>query len=151
MTVYATDTLRPWWHWPWFWFRWLAFIPGGIAGGMLAAMGMSGMAGVGELIMGGTFMESPWTGFVAVAFFGVGLVFVGSHIAPTTDRRAPAITMAVIGCLIFLPCAVLCITGDQEWFKAFHSVVALVCCIGTAVAVYRQSEDEAAAAASALA
>ena len=102
MNDFKKDMLQPWWHWPLFYFRWATFIPGGVLGGILAAVviglfvgGMNWLSGYGTFI-------SLWTLLVASAAGGAGMIYAGAYIAPTDHKRTPVVIMATVFTCIWL-------------------------------------------------
>ncbi len=142
MNDYAKDMLQPWWHRPLFYFRWATFIPGGLLGGMLAALAIGLFVGASMWLSGyGTFF-SPLTLLVAAAASGAGMIYAAAYIAPTDDKRVPVgimVPFAILFWLLNLPYVI----AEEDWFEGFRVLVAIVAGIVAAVTIYKDQTPAA--------
>jgi len=105
-------------------FRWVAFIPGGLLGGMLAALLASVVFGSNLGLFGHSF-TSPIVQLFAAGFLGYMSVFCAAYIAPTPNKAAPAIVMAILLFMLYGIGILACVI-EKEWFGIVQSIVGVV-------------------------
>jgi len=115
---------KPWWEPIANGFRWVAFLPGGLLGGMLVALLASVIFG-GNLWLFGHSFNSPIVQLFAAGFLGYMSVCIAAYIAPTPNKAAPAIAMAIIVFMLY-GIGILASVIDREWFGIVQSIVGVV-------------------------
>jgi hypothetical protein len=105
-------------------FRWVVFIPGGLLGGMLVAFLGSFVFGSNLWLFGNSF-NSPVVQLFGAGFLGYTSVYLAAYIAPTPNKAAPAIAMAIIVFMLYGIGILACVI-EREWFGIVQSIVGVM-------------------------
>jgi hypothetical protein len=106
---------RKWWHPAVATLRWIAFVPAGLLGGILAGALAFLFFGASAWMMGFPF-DSPWNRLIVAGVGGYTTVVCAAYTAPIRNKAAPAIVVAVLMFMLY-GVAIVVNIADREWFQ----------------------------------
>jgi hypothetical protein len=116
--------------------RWVAFIPGGLLGGVVGGALALLFFGGGSWLAGMKF-DAPINLFLAGGVSGYATVYCGAYVAPSISKKTPAVVVGSI-MLLLAAAAIFIRLNNHEWLRSSEG---LCLAIGVAIAMSQAMKD----------